>query len=69
MIESERQYDITKAAAERFRHALQTLRGRVDDTLHPVLRTAHEAAIIGQLSELDAQIAAYESSNCDGENI
>jgi len=61
VIENERQYDITRAAAERFRHALQTLRGRVDDPLHPILRTAHEDAINNQLSELDAQIAEYEA--------
>ena len=61
MIRNERQYRITKAAAERFRHALQTLHDRVDDDLHPVLRTAHEAAIKSQLEDLEAAIAAYEA--------
>jgi len=61
MIRNERQYRITKRAAERFRHALQTLRDRVDDDLHPMLRTAHEAAIKSQLADLEADIAAYEA--------
>ena len=62
MIHNERQYRITRVAAERFRHALQTLHDRVDDDLHPMLRTAHEAAIKSQVEDLEGDIAAFEAA-------
>jgi len=62
MICNERQYRITKRAAARFRHALETLHERVDDDLPPLLRTAHEAAIKSQLADLEGDIAACEAT-------
>lgn len=61
MIRNQRQYRITNAQAARFRRALQTLRDRRNDDLHPALRAAQEAAIESQLIDLEADVAAYEA--------
>jgi DNA-binding XRE family transcriptional regulator len=61
MIRNERHYRITNAQAARFRRALQTLRDRSSDELHPVLRAAQEAAIKSQLADLEADVAEYEA--------
>jgi hypothetical protein len=63
MIENERQYAITKAQAERFTQALERLTngatGRAP--VSPRLRKAEEEALRNQLTQLQAELADYES--------
>jgi len=40
MIRNERQYRITRAQAERFEQALQSLPEEQDENIHPLLRQA-----------------------------
>jgi hypothetical protein len=63
MIETERQYQITKAAAERFEHALDEMKRGANEgaVLHPQLRTAQQAAIQSQLDDLHAELRDYEA--------
>ncbi len=63
MITNERQYKITKAQAEKFANALETVRkqARGQPELHPLLVQAREDAIVSQLADLHAQLAEYEA--------
>ena len=60
MIANERQYRITKAAAERFEEALAQGRDQPSD-LDPRLQRAMREGIESQLDELREQIAEYEA--------
>ena len=63
MITNERQYKITRAQAEKFANALDTVRARVrgQTELHPLLIQAQEDALKIQLADLRAQLAEYEA--------
>ena len=57
MIKNERQYRITKAAAEKFEQSLMSFDSEpASPDVHPVLRKAERDAIVGQLDELRAQL-------------
>jgi cytidylate kinase/transcriptional regulator with XRE-family HTH domain len=61
MIKNERQYRISKAQAEKFRAAIQTLEtGPPDEKIHPVLRKAEIEGMRSQLADLDRDIREYE---------
>jgi hypothetical protein len=62
VIENERQYQITMAAAERFERALAAIehRSALNDDVHPLLRKAREDAIRSQLEDLRAELREYE---------
>jgi len=62
MISNERQYRITKAEAERFRHALTAFdaTGEVRAGVHPRLVQAEREALESQLGDLLAELAEYE---------
>jgi len=62
MITNERQLQISKAQATRFRESLEELeRGTLDQTdLHPLMKKAQIDAIRGQLKSLLAEIEEYE---------
>lgn len=62
MITNERQLQISKAQAARFRESLEALEGRaLDQTdLHPLMKKAQIDAIRGQLESLLAEIREYE---------
>ena len=60
MIANERQYRITKAAAERFEEALAKSRQPRTD-LDPRLQQAMREGIESQLEELREQLAEYEA--------
>ncbi|MGH2355373.1 MAG: helix-turn-helix domain-containing protein [Chloroflexota bacterium] len=60
MIENERQYQITKAAAERFEEALAHA-DQHGAHLHPRLRRAMREGIESQLQELREQMAEYDA--------
>ena len=62
MIQNERQYRVAKTQAKKFEEALAELVGSSpDQQIHPRLRQAQVEAVRGQLEELRAQIADYES--------
>src|SRR3954454_5151037 len=62
MIKNERQYRITKAAAEKFEQSLESFDSEpAPPDVHPVLRKAERDALTGQLDELRAQLQEYES--------
>jgi hypothetical protein len=63
VIENELQYDLTRAAAERFERALAELgrRSSSEDEIHPLLRKAQEDSIHSELEVLQAQLREYES--------
>lgn len=62
MITNERQYKITRAAAERFEKALAGFDGEAADRtdVHPRILQAEKDALKSQLADLRAEIAAYE---------
>ena len=62
MIENDLQYDLTRAAIERFERALTALgrRSAADDDIHPLLRKAQQDSIVSELEILQAQIHEYE---------
>ena len=62
MIENELQYDLTRAAAERFERALVELgrRSSSDDNIHPLLRKAQEDSIRSELEILQGQLRDYD---------
>ena len=62
MITNERQYRITRSNAEKFQKALAAFDSdvRVRDGVHPRLVQAEREALESQLSELTAEIVAYE---------
>src|SRR5262245_44183845 len=63
MIKNEREYRISRAQAERFRHALarpaESLEGHVE--IHPQIRRAEAEALEAQLLEREKDIADYEA--------
>ena len=63
MITNERQLQISKAQAARFRESLEALeKGTLDQTdLHPLIKTAQMDAVRGQLESLLAEIKEYET--------
>jgi transcriptional regulator with XRE-family HTH domain len=62
MIKNERQYRITKSAAEKFERALASFDAAPPPPeIHPLLRKAERDALVGQLEELRDQLAEYES--------
>lgn len=62
MIKNERQYKITKAAAERFERALQQFEASPDDAgLDPMIVRAEREGLESQLQELRAQVSEYEA--------
>ncbi|HBY97862.1 MAG: helix-turn-helix domain-containing protein [Ardenticatenaceae bacterium] len=60
MIRNERQYRITRAQAERFEQALQSLPEEQDENIHPLLRQAEEAGLRSQLEDLRHELEEYE---------
>lgn len=60
MIKNERQYRITKAQAEKFRHAIQALKTGQQPGVHPVLRKAQLDALKSQCADLQQELAEYE---------
>ena len=63
MIKNERQYRITKAQAQRFSQALDSLRDRLGEAqgIHPLLVKAQEDALSSQLVDLQSELREYES--------
>jgi ribosome-binding protein aMBF1 (putative translation factor) len=61
MINDEREYRITRARAAEFEHALKASRGVTASALPPAIRQAQQEAIQSQLSELRADLRAYEA--------
>ena len=63
MISNERQYRITKAEAERFKHALADFeaRGNLREGIHPRLIQAEHDALQSQLDDLSREIIEYEA--------
>lgn len=59
MIQNERQYRISKAAAEKFKAALTARRDEASD-IHPMLLKAEREALESQLSSLVEEITEYE---------
>ena len=68
MIKNERQYRVTKNAAERFAKALDTLKKRPAgaDGLHPGIAKMQVDAVKGQLADLEAQMREYENLKAGG---
>jgi len=60
MIKNERQYRITKAQAEKFRHAIQEFPRSLPRAIPPVLRKAQLDALKSQLADLQQELTAYE---------
>lgn len=63
MITNERQYKITRAEAEKFRHVISGLKSGSEERggVHPRLVQAEREALESQLADLDAEIADYEA--------
>ena len=62
MIKNERQYRITKAAAEKFEQSLASFDSEpASPDVHPLLRKAERDALVSQLDELRDQLHDYES--------
>ena len=63
MITNQRQYDVTKAALDRFERALAALRDSADDAGEdaPRLRRIHEAGILSEIDALKAQLTEYDA--------
>ena len=63
MIANEYQYNLTKAQAAKFDRALKQLQTQSgsDNSIHPLLRTAEQNALQGQLETLKAGMAEYEA--------
>jgi hypothetical protein len=64
MIENERQYEITKMWAARFKKAMEEDRPLSPD-VHPLLVEAEKAAIKHQYLELKDQIEQYDAQRND----
>jgi len=63
MIKNERQYNITKARADRFTTALEDFQRRagVDQETHPLLLNMQEDALKSQLADLKDELLEYEA--------
>lgn len=63
MIKNEREYDITKALADRFAHTLAKLNESTsqNEAVHPLILKAHREGIESQLETLRDEIAEYEA--------
>lgn len=63
MIKNERQYQITKAQANKFEQALVESEKRSDENskIHPLLLKAQQDALRSQLEELRSQLEEYET--------
>lgn len=62
MIKNDRQYNITKAQAEKFAKALQDISEETspDDKLHPTLAKAQREALQSQYEELKQELKEYQ---------
>lgn len=60
MIQNERQYEITKNVANRFREALKN---NIPANVDPIIFEASKRATREKLSELEQEMAAYLNSN------
>ena len=62
MIKNERQYRITKAQAQKFERALETVQEKRKQRkkLHPLLQKVERQALRYQLEDLQAQLKEYE---------
>ncbi len=63
MIKNDRQYHLTKAAAERFRTALDEAKRSSKPSLpelDPRIQDVHRAALASQLQDLEAELREYE---------
>lgn len=62
MIENDAQYELTRAAVERFEIALAGLLRETDrtDGVHPLLRKAQEDSIRSELEILQRQMRTYD---------
>ena len=67
MIETEQQYQLTKAQANGFARTLRSLRQRVEpiDGIHPRIAKAQEDAVRSQLADLECELREYESQKAD----
>src|SRR6185369_14546472 len=63
MIKNERQYRITKSQADKFERALAQIVSVTPETakLHPLLVKAQREALTSQLTDLNQQLADYDS--------
>jgi len=62
VIENDRQYQITKTQAEKFRAALDQLdTAQRPEDVHPKLWKAQREGMQSQLQELDSELGDYES--------
>ena len=68
MIKNERQYRITKNAADGFARTLDALRKRPAgaEGIHPLIAKAEEDAVASQLADLEAQMREYENLKAGG---
>ena len=67
MIKNERQYHVTKNAAEGFARTLEDLRKRpADEDIHPLIAKMQVDAVTGQLADLEAQMREYENLKAGG---
>ena len=61
MIKNDRQYDVTKAQAQKFAKALQGFaKGKSVQSMHPALAKAQREAIKSQYEELQQELKTYE---------
>ena len=67
MIKNERQYRVTKNAAEGFARTLEDLRKRpADEDIHPLIAKMQVDAVKGQLADLEADMREYEDLKAGG---
>ena len=67
MIKNERQYRVTKNAAEGFARTLEDLRKRpADEDIHPLIAKMQVDAVKGQLADLEADMREYENLKAGG---
>jgi hypothetical protein len=63
MITSEKQYQVTKKQAEKFRLALESVQNTPEGELHPLQRKAYLEAYASQYEELVEQLEAWEGQS------
>ena len=61
MIKNERQYQLTKAQANRFSQTLRILSEA--NGVHPLIAKAQREALISQIADLENELHEYESLN------